>query len=476
MPPAYIYPYITSPKIGAQPPNPIMHLPQLRRHPRIPFFRIFYSTTFTFLFLVLAVLLLISPGDHIRQSFKKREIFHIFIVAGLYLLTLIIAIFIYAGRLYATRTALARIPKEINWAEEQGKAGREIRKGLTSSATIVYESHPRDLRDEKATRGVRKKPRLGRTAEGRQSLDEAAAFEPAWGVISHPGWSPPDSPDLPNLHYEPVISELSHLIEAKAVSLAPSDPLSSYEPRGLGLNEEEADAPIPDPIAVELLQRPASMCLRDYLSHLATVGMLDLDPVASDFTTRYEYARYAGQELNEEEFRILMGTFADLLRGMRPLDVGIVDEMRAEMAVARSNNNNESGDGDDEDDEVGFDHDAGSINTTETVQRTPQPDAYSSSSISTSSVSSSTGSRSDSHNTIHTAPSRPAATRNPSSRSHRSARTRSVHQPSLTSLRRTRSVGAYSARSEAGSVIRLKEAKGPLDLPFAFLTGEGGEL
>lgn len=316
-------------------------------------------------------------------------------------------------------------------------------------------------------------PRLGRTAEGRQSLDTATNFEPAWGIIAHPGWSSPCSPDLPNLHYEPVILELSHLIEAKAVSLAPSDPLSAYEPADLIFNPEEAEAPIGDPVAVELLQRPASMSLRDYLSHLAAVGMLDLEPLASDFLTRYEYARYSGQALNENEFRTLMGVFAEILRGMRPLDAGIVDEVRAEMEEEVMSS--ESGDGND--DEAGY-GDAESIRTTETVQRTPQPEIYSAS-ASSSPSSPSTSSRSGTDGTIHTAPSRPAATRNPSSRSRRSALNRAVHQPSLSSLRRVRtdtSSSGYSVRSRAGSVIRLKEARGPLDLPYAILTGDGEEM
>ncbi len=312
-----------------------------------------------------------------------------------------------------------------------------------------------------------KKKRPGRTAEGRQSLDAISGLAPAWGIIAHPGWSSPCSPDLPNLHYEPVILELSHLIEAKAVSLAPSDPLLSHDPSTpLNDQESEPEPPIPDPVAVELLQRPASMCLRDYLSHLATLHMLDPDPLTTDFLTRYEYARYSGQDLDEGEFRALMGVFAEILRGMRPLDVNIVDEARAEMEEALSS----------ESDEDGY-RDTASVRTTETVQRTPQPETYSTST--TSSSSSLRGSRNRSQSTIHTAPSRPAATRNPSSRSRRSAKTRSVHQRSLSSLRRMRtdtSSSAYSARSGAGSVIRLKEATGPLDLPYAILTGDGEEM
>ena len=342
--------------------------------------------------------------------------------------------------------------------------GREIRKGLATSNSIAYESHPRDLRDEKARRGLRKKERLGRTAGGRQSLDTATSFEPVWGVISHPGWSSPCSPDLPNLHFETVVLELAHLIEAKAVSLAPSDPLSSYDPGhnlNLNLNQEEAEAPIPDPVAVELLQRPASMGLRDYLPHLAALGMLDLEPIASNFLARYEHARYSGEELNEEDFRDLMGIFAEILRGMRPLDNGIVDEVRAEMEESMSSESERRG-------EAGY-RDAESVNTTETVQRTPQPETYSAS-------SSSTGSRSGSQGTIHTAPSRPAATRKPSSRFRRSARNHSVHQPSLSSLRRVRTDTSSSGYSKAGSVIRLKEASGPLDLPYTIITDDGKEV
>ena len=347
--------------------------------------------------------------------------------------------------------------------------GREVRKGLARTFSISYESRPRDMRNEKAERDVeKKKPRLGRMVDGRQSLDTATSIEPSWGIISHPGWSSPSSPDLPNVHYEPVILELSHLIEAKAVSLAPSDPLSSYEPDinlNLNLSQEEAEAPVPDPVAVELLQRPASTGLRDYLSHLASVGMLDLGPLTSDFLFWYERARYSGEELDEGEFRALMGAFAEILRGMRPLDVGIVDEARAEMEEAAISSDDGSGD------DAGS-PDAESVNTTETVQRTPQPETYSASSSSSSYAS--TGSRSGSQGTIQTAPSRPVATRNPSSRSRRS-----VHQPSLNSLRQWRtdtSSSGYSAKSGAGSVIRLKEAKGPLDLPYAIVTGDGEDV
>lgn len=330
--------------------------------------------------------------------------------------------------------------------------GREIRRGLAASATVSYESHPRDLRDEKAAGGPR-------------GPDRDAGAEPAWGVVAHPGWSSPCSPDLPNLHYEPVVAELAHLIEAKAVSLAPSDPLSPHDPDP-DPHPGEADAPTPDPVAVELLRRPASMGLRDYLSRLAAVGMLDPEPLASEFVARYEDARYSGEGLDEGGFRALMGFFAEILRAMRPLDASVVDELRAEMEAAWSSEG-------DLGDDAGS-RDAESVNTTETVQRTrwPETDAASS-----SSSSSSTGSRGGSHDTAHTAPSRPAAARTTSSRSGRSAQRRSVRRPSWSSFGRvgTDASSGYSAGSRAGSVIRLKEARGPLDLPYAIITGDGEE-
>ncbi|KAK3168626.1 hypothetical protein OEA41_005074 [Lepraria neglecta] len=425
--------------------------------PHIPFFRIFYSTTFTILTLILAAALLITPGDHIYQSFRKSEVYHIFIVAGFYLLTFLISVLVYGGRLYKTRTNLAGIPRD--GVEVGGKVGREVQSGLERSAVIAYEAHPRDLRDEKAGRGIEKRTRLGRSATGRQSQDSAQNFKPAWGVISHPGWSSPSSPDLPNLHYEPVILELSNLIEAKAVSLAPPDPF--FDPE---TNFEEGEAPLPDPRAVELLQRPATMGLRDYVSHLSALGMIAPISLGTDFLSLYERARFSGEELNETDFRTLMTIFAEILRNMQPLDTSIVDELHAEFEAEMSSSSTSS--------TSSTSSEKASFATNDTVQRTPQPDTYYSASSSAS--TSSKGSQ----GTTHKAPPRPGATRNISnlsnmSRVTRASQRRGVKTPSMASMRRMRSgteSSGYSARSRAGSVIRLAEARGPLGLPHTIHT------
>ena len=340
--------------------------------------------------------------------------------------------------------------------------GREVQSGLERSAVIAYEARPRDLRDEKAGRGIEKCIRLGRSATGRQSQDSAQSFEPAWGVISHPGWSSPSSPDLPNLHYEPVILELSNLIEAKAVSLAPPDPVYDSE-----TNLEEGEIPLPDPLAVELLQRPAPMGLRDYISHLSTLGMIAPLSPCTDFLTLYERARFSGDPLNEEDFRTLMAIFAEILRNMKPLDPTIVDELHAEYEAELSSSATS----------ITSSSDKASLATNDTVQRTPQPDTYYSASSSASTSSK------ESHGTVHTAPSRPGNPRDisnlsKSSRATRASQRRGIKTPSLASLRRMRSgteSSGYSARSRAGSVIRLAEAAGPLDLPYTIVMGADGE-
>ncbi|KAG9239530.1 hypothetical protein BJ875DRAFT_501380 [Amylocarpus encephaloides] len=131
---------------------------------------------------------------------------------------------------------------------------------------------------------------------------------PVWGDICHDGWASPTSPDLPNLQYTTVILELPHLIEARAVSLAPTDPESS------------SDQPMPDMRVVQLLQRPASMGLRDYLAHLTGLNIIISPFTAAEFVDAYEYARFGTRALSEYRFRDLMKQLAELLRSMVALD------------------------------------------------------------------------------------------------------------------------------------------------------------
>lgn len=452
----------------------------LRRSPlhphriRIPIFRIFYSTTFTVLTLLLIAALLITPGDHIYQSFRASQIYHIFIVGGFYLLTLIVAVLLYGGRLYATRSALAGIPRELNLGSEKGRVARLVEKGLRRSAWVAYGSRPRDLSGEKE-REVKAAEGLAEPEKQSAGM-ESKSVTPAWGTISHPGWSSPSSPDLSNLHYEPVILELPHLLEAKAVSLSPPDP--SYDPLPPPDDEPE-QPPISDPLVVSLLERPASMGLREYIAHLTNLNMFPTPELGTEFLAIYEQARFSSEELNEIEFRGLMSVFADLLRSLAPPDPGIVETLRAEEVDAEAEAEAEYGadQGDAVRDGRNDDGDGHSIITTATVEHTPRPEnlAYASSSPS----SHSTPSNASHDGTIHTAPSRPAATSNGTnvSKSTKGSTRRGIRTPSIPSLRPMGSRNSFSSsvlsvRSAAGSVIRLKEARTELDLPFEFV-GEG---
>ena len=136
-----------------------------------------------------------------------------------------------------------------------------------------------------------------------------------WGRISHPGWSSPTSKDLPNLHNHPVIAELPHLVEAKVVALS---------------------GPTADNLA--MLTRPVSAGLREYLNLLVQVGCLDPDvsPLFGEdedeqddkvdgvekvhwrsWLVDYEYARFSGEAVTEDQFRNLMAEFSELLRSLR---------------------------------------------------------------------------------------------------------------------------------------------------------------
>lgn len=209
-----------------------------------------------------------------------------------------------------------------------------------------------------------------------------------WGAIEHPGWAPPDQLLAPlraraagggsgggsggaaagpldeniNLQYSTVLAELPNLVEAKALTLAPPDPFSL------------ADPPLLDADAVALLERPPYMGLRDYLSHLAELGVIDMqadapprdapaadgDPrslreIVSSFATAYEYARFSTQMLFHETFRQLMHDLATILRRMTPLDPTVLED-----------------DEDDEYDDSGYDKE-GSFSYSEADDRSGSP-------------------------------------------------------------------------------------------------------
>ncbi|KAL8710738.1 MAG: hypothetical protein Q9220_004756 [cf. Caloplaca sp. 1 TL-2023] len=424
---------------------------------RIPFFRIFYSTTFTVLGLILGALLLITPSNLIYEAFRHKHIYSIFIIAGVYTLTFVISVLLYASRLYNNRRALLHIPKE--WSPlEEGKVERRVKKlveeKLNDSAAVAYESRPRDLSKDTVE---------NRTQENEEA--EASAHPartkkiPPWGTISHPGWPSPSSPDLPFLQLDPIILELPNLIEAKAVSFAPDDPLCDTE-----ITAVEEDGPTPDPLIVDILQRPTTMGLRDYFAQLTALGIIaSSSELVARFLRLYEKARFSGFPLNETEFRHLMAMFAEILRSMKPLDPDLVTQLRADNESFEHD-----GDGIADNDAISFD-------SSDTVQHnTPQPKERR--------YSLSSGSEAGSEGTVRTAPSHPASRRDVSKTSVQSnARWRPQQQriatpPSRHSLRKVESRGSSSLKSQKseGSVIRLAEARTPLDLPYTFIAAEDG--
>jgi hypothetical protein len=432
-------------------------------------FRIFYTTFFTILNIVLLALLLITPADAIRQALNNDQLYNVFVIAGCYLLTVLLAILIYASRLYTNKSVLQGIPK--TWIPiEKGEVSKSVRKmivaGLSRNAAIAWDSRPRitsqpriivnepDTRDaiaripeaepEPVEKGKKKERMFLHKHRTDTEKDEQTVaippYKPVWGEISHNGWSSPTSPDLPNLQYTTVILELPHLIEARAVSMAPPDPESTSNP------------PMPDLRAVDVLQRPAAMGLRDYIGHLTSVGVFTSPTM--DFLTAYEQARFSPQPLSEAEFRHLMAQFAELLRNIQPLNPTIL---------------------------ASLDIDPSESDIDDDVSSTSTPRSRSLTSAHTSS------SRSGSEGTIRTAPSRrPGTGTSPTKRpefstapatpkSKKSQKQRTLSKsPSLNSFAQSRrpyngSSGdsSESLRSSSqGSVIRLSHTNDSGQLPY----------
>ncbi|KAI4171396.1 MAG: hypothetical protein LQ348_006932 [Seirophora lacunosa] len=438
----------------------------------IPFFRIFYSTTFTVLAVVTAVLLLLTPGNLIYEGFRYRRITSIFIVASVYVLTLIVAVLLYASRLYTNRRALVHIPKD--WSPlKEGDVEKKVRKlvadKLEEVTAIAYKSRPRDLSKDNQQgapedRGGPQQDNVQVIRPGALESERPPETIPPWGIISHPGWSAPSSSDLPNLEFNPVIHELANLIEAKAVSLAPPDPL--YDP-----TIDASDPPLPDALVVELLQRPATIGLRGYIAHLDALGMINRPELLPPFLTLYERARFSGNPLSEKDFRHLMAMFAEMLRGLKELDAEVIAQLRADNASLLSADSQQQQQqpqqvfSDDNPPAGGVGGRSKRFDSNNTVQHTPhqQPDIYHTPRPDRrSSISS--GSEAGSEGTARTAPS------HRSSRSPRARQQQRIATPSSSaSLRLMRSSDSSSLRS-AGSVIRLAEARTPLDLPYAIVT------
>lgn len=338
---------------------------------RIPLFRIWYSTTYTTLLIILLLLLAITPADTIYQSIKVNELQKLFVVGGVYFLTFLIVLLVYSTRIYTNRTVLQAIPKEyvpIEQGEVGGMVRRMVVKHLRRSAIIAWDSRPKDIGadagrtdsglDEESSEleaenkeGRRWKPDEDKHSKKRpwhhshdpSTIIPVSAKSPPWGHISHPGWASPSSPDLPNLQYSNVVCELPNLIEAKAVSLAPPDPILGHD-----MHYPDNAPPLPDAHVVMLLQRPRAMGLREYLGRLASFRLIDPPDIIPSFLAQYEHARFSTCNLSEPEFRSLMATFAQILSGMTEISPAALDEMREQdfdpetQSLARTQSTQES--------------------------------------------------------------------------------------------------------------------------------------
>jgi hypothetical protein len=436
-------------------------------------FLIVYNFLYYFLYLVLFAFLVVTPIDLIQQGVQRRRNYDILVIIVCYVATILIVAFIYASRLYISRSVLASIPK--SWVPiEKGDVPPDVRQmiveGLSRSAAIAYEARPRVplvvlVQEPAAGEGGNRQvsPHSGAQEESFAGSRKDATSEevrpveipqhkPVWGEIEHPGWASPTSHDLPNLQYDTVVSELPNLIEAKAITLAPPDPESHAEP------------PMLDPDAVALLQRPDFMGLREYLMYLTDLAVLAPLPTTSEFLAKYEAARFSGRPLSNEQFRSLMHLFSEILQNMHPL---------SPAALARYEDDGSSGPGPSESD---IDNDAprgtspSSLGTSRGLQLNFEHYGDDLARRDSSSTASSgrrrpgLGVRNSSANTwqFRTAPTTPKSRHTAFSRASSSesfAHTRHPYPASQTS--------SASVRSGAGgSVIRLAGSDDATDLPY----------
>jgi hypothetical protein len=280
-----------------------------------------YNVAYYFLYLVLFAVLVVTPIDIIQQGVETRRNYDILALIIVYVVTICVVAFIYAARLYVRRM---------------------IVEGLSRSAEIAWEARPRNplvVFDSKVTTpaaaaggsGQKEHPcSAGTYAPTQPTTNDGIHVlslsngRPFWRNIEHPGWSPPTARDIqPKLQYETVVTELPNLIEARALTLAPRDPHAPLQQQ----QHQHGQQPL-DPRAVALLTRPECAGLREYLTCLTELDVLgpDMQEVVVEFLGRYEAARFSGRPLTAGQFKDLMGLFAEVLRGMKPLAPGFLDD------------------------------------------------------------------------------------------------------------------------------------------------------
>ncbi|KAF2215508.1 hypothetical protein CERZMDRAFT_35703 [Cercospora zeae-maydis SCOH1-5] len=253
----------------------------------------------------------------IYSSITQSAYQYTFMIGGVSALTASIAVVLYSGRLYTNRRVLSDIGKPYIPIED-GEVSRLVRKMIVKqferSAIVAWESRPRDFVN------------VNEYTVG--SIIQVDPANPPWGNIQHPGWSSPThrpGNKNPDVRFAEVVAELPNLIEARAVSLAPPDPI---------VTPVQGQPRAADPAVVDLLTRPKNMPLRDYLTQLGLLGLVQPPEVGQIFVSQYERARFGFAPVTVDDFDKLMATFAQLLTGMNMLAPAIVEEIR------RQNNDN----------------------------------------------------------------------------------------------------------------------------------------
>ncbi|KAJ5631354.1 uncharacterized protein N7484_011454 [Penicillium longicatenatum] len=398
--------------------------------------RILNTSFFFFFALILFCLILLTPVDAIYQCYETQQLTDIFFITGAYVITFILAVLIYSTRIYTNRSTLAGIPKAwipVEKDDVSKSVRRMVKEGLARSAVVSYQARPRDTSGE---------------AESFQNYEPLLIDpeRPPWGRVEHPGWSSPASPDLPDLPYRTVIQELPNLIEAKAVSLAPSDPLFAASD-AFGPVDDLDPQYLPDMRVVEVLRRPASMGLRQYIRHLTSLGAIEPPELGPEFLALYERARFSSHQLHESEFRDLMHLFAEILRGMTSLASPIVEDIRDSASYRRADSESIIGPSDEE-------------GETDTVDHYGYDGTFTS--IRTNSLRPSNTSTWETQSGYDTAPGVQSPFSGMSQESG-SYLGRGLRTPSTRSLRR---LPSGQSGSSGGSVIRLSQPQDRGNLPY----------
>ncbi|PNS20301.1 hypothetical protein CAC42_5751 [Sphaceloma murrayae] len=280
---------------------------------RIPILRVFYSTTYTALFLLELLLLAITPTALIYSAITEKALQYIVIVGGVYTLVAILVLFIYSSRLFTNRTVLAALGKSyipIEEGEVSGSVRKLIKGQLQRSANIALECRPRDLSSTALLTDHQQGDEFAQNEKTR--VGQIARVDPnfpPWGLVKHPGWSSPNPSETsitPHVFFLQIIDELPNLLEARIVSLG--GPPRSSDIKAVTESEYPGS------------QKPPLLDIRGYLTYVDAEGSVSIPSSAESFIDRFEKARFCGRPLHETELVELTSTFADLLSNTRTGD------------------------------------------------------------------------------------------------------------------------------------------------------------